>query len=152
MTYTEQKQQKGKTYYYRVRSIRTGGSFRKDRVYMGAGLSGNALVLKESDADRQLMKESIEKGIAAVKPGIVEVLKNNGIKRAGIFGSYARGEQKKGSDIDILVLPPKGMGFGFAGIELELQKKLGRKVDLVSYNGISPHLKDLILREEVRLI
>jgi predicted nucleotidyltransferase len=119
---------------------------------MGASLSGSVLTLKESEADRQLMNESIEKGIAAIKPGIVEVLKDNGIKRAGIFGSYARGEQKKGSDIDILVLPPKGMGFGFAGIELELQKKLGRKVDLVSYNGISPHMKALILREEVRII
>jgi predicted nucleotidyltransferase len=152
MTYTELKEKNGKKYYYRVRSIRAGGSFRKERIYMGAGLSGNALVLKESDADRQLLQESIEKGISEIRPAIVGILRKNGVKRAGIFGSYARGEQTKGSDIDILVLPPKGLGFGFAGIELELEKKLKKKVDLVSYNGISPHLKDLILKEEVRII
>ncbi|MEK6899932.1 MAG: nucleotidyltransferase family protein [Nanoarchaeota archaeon] len=82
----------------------------------------------------------------------VPILKKNGIKKAGIFGSYARGEAKKKSDIDILVQPPKGMGFGFAGLEIELSKKLHKKVDLVSYNGLSPYLKDKILEQEVRIL
>ena len=82
----------------------------------------------------------------------VPILKKNGVKKAGIFGSYARGEAKKKSDVDILVLPPKGMGFGFAGLEMELSKKLHKKVDLVSYNGLSPYLKDKILEQEVRIL
>ncbi len=83
---------------------------------------------------------------------IVTTLKKHGIKRAGIFGSYVRGEQKKGSDIDILIEPPEGVGFGFIGIELELKDKLKKKVDLLSYRAIHPLLKKRILSEEVRII
>ena len=87
-----------------------------------------------------------------LKPQIIRILKKNGIKKAGIFGSYARGEQKKRSDIDILVQPRKGMGFAFFGLQLELEEKLGKKVDLVSYNGIRKELREFILKDEVRII
>ncbi|MBN1896488.1 MAG: nucleotidyltransferase family protein [Candidatus Aenigmarchaeota archaeon] len=152
MTYTEVKERNGKRYYYRVRSIRNGDKFRKERIYMGIGLSGSELSEKEVLADKKLMKDKIEIGLKSIKPKIVSVLKKNNIKRAGIFGSYARGEQKKNSDVDILIRPPKNTGFGFAGIELELEKKLKKNVDLVSYNGISPYTKDRILQEEVRIL
>jgi len=83
---------------------------------------------------------------------ILPILKKNGVVKAGIFGSYARGEEKKGSDVDILVQPPKGSGFRFAGIELELEKKLKKKVDLLSYKGIHPLLKENILSEEIKIL
>jgi len=83
---------------------------------------------------------------------IVPILKSNNVARAGIFGSYARGEAKKNSDVDILIHPPKGIGFGFAGIELELEKKLKKKVDLLTYNSIHPLLKSRILKEEVKIL
>ena len=51
--------------------------------------------------------------INKIKKPIVDVLKKHGVKKAGIFGSYARGEQKKNSDVDILVQPAKNMGFAF---------------------------------------
>ena len=98
------------------------------------------------------MEDRINKGLKEIKPQIIRILKKNKIRRAGIFGSYARGEQKKNSDIDILVQPAKNTGFGFAGIEIELEKKLKRKVDVVSYNGISPYIRNQILRQEVRII
>ncbi len=87
-----------------------------------------------------------------LKPLIVKTLKKNDVVKAGIFGSYARGEAKKNSDIDILVKPPKGIGFGFAGIQLELEEKLGRKVHLVTYKSIHPYIKKNILADEVRII
>ncbi len=87
-----------------------------------------------------------------IKPAIVKVLKAYGIKKAGIFGSYAQGKQRKKSDIDIIIQPTKGMGYDFFGLALELEEKLGRKVDLVSYNGLSPFLKKQILESEVRII
>ncbi len=88
-----------------------------------------------------------------LKPAIVKILKKNGIKKAGLFGSYARGEQKKNSDIDILIEPAKGMSlFDVVGIELELKKSLGKKVDLLTYKGISPHLKKYIINDEVKII
>ena len=79
-------------------------------------------------------------------------MKKNKVKRAGIFGSYARGEQKKNSDVDILIEPPKGIGFGFAGIALELEEKLGKKIHLVTYKFINPYIKEDILKDEVRII
>ena len=94
------------------------------------------------------MVEDINK----IKEKIRKILKKKGIVRAGIFGSYVRGEQKKNSDIDILIEPPKGIGFGFAGIELEIEDKLKKKVDLLSYGAIHPLLKNRILREEIRII
>lgn len=63
-----------------------------------------------------------------------------------------RGEQTKKSDIDIIVEPPKGIGFGFVGIQTELEKTLGKKVDLLTYKGLSPYLKKDILKEEVRIL
>ncbi len=87
-----------------------------------------------------------------IKSKIKKVLKRHGIVRAGIFGSYARGEQKKNSDVDILIQPPKGIGFGFVGIQFELEDRLKRKVDLLSYGAIHPLLKKRILDEEVRII
>ena len=87
-----------------------------------------------------------------LKPRIVKILKKNNVAKAGIFGSYARGEQTRNSDLDILIKPPKGIGFGFVGIQLELEKKLNKKVDLLSYGGIHHLLKERILKEEIRII
>ncbi len=83
---------------------------------------------------------------------VVPILKKNGVKKAGIFGSYARGEAKKKSDIDILVQPPRGMGFEFFGLNLELEEKLGKKVDLLTYKSVSPYLKKHIMADEVRIL
>ncbi len=152
MVYTEIKQKNGKKYYYRVRSIRTGKKFRKDRIYLGVDLPNQILTQKEDEADRKLTENKINKELMKIKPKIIEVLKKYNIKKAGIFGSFIRGEQKKNSDIDILIEPPKGIGFGFVGIQLELEDKLKRKVDLVTYKYISPYLKDKILESEVRII
>ncbi|MBS3100597.1 nucleotidyltransferase domain-containing protein [Candidatus Woesearchaeota archaeon] len=90
--------------------------------------------------------------IRSIQSKVVPTLKRNGVVRAGIFGSYARGEFTKKSDIDIVIQPPKGIGFGFAGIELELEKKLKKKVDLLTYNSIHPLLKSRILKEEVKIL
>ena len=87
-----------------------------------------------------------------LKDKIIKILKKNKVTKAGIFGSYARGEEKKNSDIDILIQPPKGIGWGFVGIKSELEDALRKKIDLVSYMAIHPLLKERILNEEVRII
>ena len=152
MVYTEIKERNGKKYYYRVKSIRNGKKFKKNRVYLGKNLSKEKLTIKEMEADNKLNYEKRLKGLNKLKPKIIEILKKNKIKKAGIFGSYARGDQRKDSDIDILVDPPKGIGFGFAGIAIELEEKLGKKVHLVTYKYISPYMKRDILKEEVKII
>jgi len=91
------------------------------------------------------------KEIEKIKEKIIPILKRNGVKRAGIFGSYARGEQTKDSDVDILV-EFKGSLLTLIGIELEIKKILRRKVDVITYNGLNHMLKEGILSEEVRII
>lgn len=98
------------------------------------------------------MKHQSTKELEKLKPVIVKTLKKHGIKKAGIFGSYARGEQKKDSDIDIIVEPPAHIGFRFAGIQIELEEKLGKKVDIITYSYMSPYLKKKILESEVRIL
>ena len=97
------------------------------------------------------MQKTKLKEIEKIKKRIAPVLKKYGIKKAGIFGSYARGEQKRKSDLDILVEFNDSL-LTLVGIELELKKKLGKKVDLLTYKGINPHLKKYILADEVRII
>ena len=72
----------------------------------------------------------MKRNIMEIKRKVVPILRHYGIQKAGIFGSYARGEAKKNSDIDILIQPPRGMGLEFIGVKLELEKKLNKKVDL----------------------
>ena len=68
----------------------------------------------------------------------------------GIFGSYARGEQKKESDIDILVRFKEGVTL-FDLVELAefLEHKLGMKVDIVSERAVRPELRKSIFKEIV---
>src|SRR3989338_1818323 len=88
-----------------------------------------------------------------LKEEIVPILQKNGVTKAGIFGSYARGEEKSNSDVDILIELEKGKDlFDVVGLKYELEKKIKRKVDLVEYCTIHPKLKDQILQEEVRVL
>lgn len=83
---------------------------------------------------------------------IKPLLEQYGVKKAALFGSYARGESDEKSDIDLLIEPPEGMGLGFVRLKRDLEELLQKKVDLVSYNGLSPHLKESILQHERRII
>ncbi|MBI1875840.1 MAG: nucleotidyltransferase family protein [Acidobacteria bacterium] len=57
-----------------------------------------------------------------------ETLKKYSVKRIGLFGSYARGEQKRGSDIDLLVEFEKPTYDNFYDLIVYLEKLFGRKV------------------------
>lgn len=84
-----------------------------------------------------------------IKKKIVPVLKRQGVTKAALFGSFARGNTKKRSDIDILVSLRKDKTLlDLVGLKLELEEKLGRKVDVLTYEGIHPLLKDIILKEQ----
>ncbi|PWN06052.1 nucleotidyltransferase family protein [Rhodohalobacter mucosus] len=83
-----------------------------------------------------------------IKKKIRPVLRKYGIKKAGIFGSSARGESVV-NDLDLLVKIDKKMSLlEFIGIKQELEDELGMKVDLLEYKAIKPALKDDILRDE----
>ena len=97
------------------------------------------------------MARKSNKKIENIKKKITPVLIKEKIKRAGIFGSYATGEVKKNSDIDILI-EFNGSLMDLVRLELELKKILNKKVDLLTYKGVNPLLKKRILSEEVRIL
>jgi len=91
----------------------------------------------------------MEKNLKTIKKQIIPVLRNHDIKKAGIFGSFARGEAKKNSDIDIVVKIKKNISLlDFVGIKLELEDVLAKKVDLVEYDNLRPIIKERILSEQ----
>jgi len=101
-----------------------------------------------------MVRRNNNKKIEEIKKKIVRILRKNKVVRAGIFGSYARGEQTKDSDVDILVEidDDKMSLLGLIGLEMELKKILGREVDLIEYVAIHHLLRERILNEEVRII
>ena len=72
------------------------------------------------------------------------------VKKIGIFGSYVKGEQKKGSDLDILVEFEEPVSlFEFMDLEEYLMNILGVKVDLVSKKALKPRIGKCILEEVI---
>ena len=68
----------------------------------------------------------------------------------GVFGSYARGEQKKSSDVDVLVRFLEGATlFDFIGLSDFLEEQLKTKVDVVPERALREELKEGVLREVV---
>jgi predicted nucleotidyltransferase len=96
--------------FYKDKIIFTGGSGRFGKVFKSAYSFKNIYYPSKKDLDICNYK-SIKKILKKIKPKILNIINKRGIKRAGIFGSYARGEQKKNSDIDILIEPTKKIGF-----------------------------------------
>jgi len=79
---------------------------------------------------------------------IARLLKNQGVKKVAVFGSYVRGEEKPGSDIDIIVeFSERKSLLELVRIERELSEVLGIKVDLLTEKSISPYLIDAIKSE-----
>jgi hypothetical protein len=80
---------------------------------------------------------------------IIPILKRYDVKRAAFFGSFVRGDQKEDSDIDILVeFEGEKSLLDLAGLKIELEEALGRKVDVLTYNSLHPLLRDRILQEQ----
>jgi len=92
-------------------------------------------------------KEEILKRIRENK----DKIRSFGVKRIGISGLFVRGEEKEGSDVDVIVEFEEGnKNFdNFINLAFHLEDLLGRKVDLLTPEGISPHIKPYIEREIV---
>jgi predicted nucleotidyltransferase len=88
---------------------------------------------------------------------ILKILKNEIVKTykaeiIGIFGFYARGEQRENSDMDLLVRFLEGATlFDLVGLADFLEEKCKVKIDIVSEGAIREELKDQILKEVVAI-
>lgn len=91
--------------------------------------------------------------VAAIREITVPILRHHGARKAGLFGSAARGELGPSSDIDILVeLDDRLSLLEIIRLQHELEDALGCKVDLVEYATIKPGIREQILREEISLL
>lgn len=84
---------------------------------------------------------------------IYNMAEKYGISNIRIFGSVARGEENKNSDVDMLVSisKHKGMAFDLIKFEREFSEKFHTKTDVISENGVHNLLKEKIFNEAISL-
>lgn len=93
--------------------------------------------------------KDIEKVLCDLKPLLKEKFK---VREIGIFGSFVRGEEKRGSDLDILVeFIEEPSLFRFLELEEYLSKALKIKIDLVMKSVLKPTIGKYILKEVIYL-
>ena len=82
------------------------------------------------------------------RAAILATAKRHGAQNVRIFGSVARGDFDEKSDLDFLVEMESGRSLlDHASLMLDLEKLLGRKVDVVTEKGIKARIRDRVLRE-----
>ena len=84
---------------------------------------------------------------------ILPVLKRYFIKRAAIFGSFAKGNTSINSDIDLLIEPENNFTlFKMLQLEQEISQLINRKVDLVEYSALKPSIKNEVLGSAITIL
>jgi len=83
---------------------------------------------------------------------IRRIATKHGAYNLRVFGSVARGEARPDSDIDLLIEKgPTTSSWFPAGLVLELEEILGRRVEIVTEKALSPYLRDRVLSEAIPL-
>jgi len=99
------------------------------------------------------MKQIKKLTIDQIKSKAIPILKQAGVTRSSVFGSTARGDDRPDSDIDMLVDFPKGKSlYDFIGLQLKLEEALHKNVDLITFSGVKPRLRERILSEQVQIL
>lgn len=84
---------------------------------------------------------------------ILSVTDSFGVTKVRVFGSWARGEARDDSDLDLIVDVPRGTSLlDLIGIEQDLEKLLDIKVEVVTEGDLHPRLKEQILAEARPLV
>ncbi|HEX6123402.1 MAG TPA: nucleotidyltransferase family protein [Ktedonobacterales bacterium] len=84
---------------------------------------------------------------------VVAILRQHGVVRAALFGSFARGEQHEHSDVDLLVeFAPGHSLLALADLERALTDLLGRSVEIVTYKSLDPRIRASVLRDQVVIL
>lgn len=92
-------------------------------------------------------KHEVIQKLKEVKPLLKEEF---GVVRIGLFGSFARGENRENSDIDILIEKEKPLSLvKFIRIKLILEERLGGRADLISAEGLRPELREKVKGEVI---
>jgi len=73
-----------------------------------------------------------------------ELVRRYGVKRLALFGSYARDDQREGSDVDIMVDVEPSIGLGFVELADRIEEVLGVRTEVVSRRAIKPRYWEVI--------
>jgi uncharacterized protein len=99
-------------------------------------------------AKRKRLAPGKTEALVRLRPIVLRVAKVYGARNVRVFGSFARGEQRRTSDLDLLVeMPEESSRLDLAGLKVDLEEAIGRKVDVVLPHCIKPLLRDRILSE-----
>ena len=83
---------------------------------------------------------------------ILEIASRHGARRVRLIGSVARGEARPDSDVDFLVeMDPGRSLLDHAALMIELEKALGRKVDVATEKGMRPAIRERVLQDAIPL-
>ena len=86
------------------------------------------------------------------RENILKIAKAHGATNLKIFGSYARGDEHPGSDIDLLVeLEPGRSLLDIIAIKQDIEDMINRRVDVVTAGALSPYIREKILEEAITL-
>lgn len=111
-------------------------------------LSGEGRLVRAEEERAVLWRLEKRPGTAEMLERAISYLLERGARRIAVFGSRARGDEKPDSDLDLLMeFPEETSLLDHARMEQDLSDILGVKVDLVSWKGISPHLRKYIERD-----
>jgi len=90
--------------------------------------------------------DGIEARLRDLKP---ELERRFGVRRIGVFGSVARGEEGADSDVDVLVELAEPIGWELLDLQDRLEEVLGRRVDLVTIGALREEMSATVMREVV---
>ena len=94
------------------------------------------------------MTKKLSNVIAKINP----ILKKYQIKKASIFGSFARGEENKNSDLDLLVeMGSIGGLMAMGRLKMDLEDALKRKVDLLTFKSVSHLIAENINKDKIQI-
>ena len=94
----------------------------------------------------------VPKKVDAMRIKITPIFIKEGVIRSAVFGSFAEGRETKQSDIDILVqLSPKKSLLDLSDLKIQLESKLGKKVDILTYDSIPHQLKNIIEKQKIEI-
>jgi uncharacterized protein len=90
--------------------------------------------------------------VAEKREEILKIAHKYGARNVRVFGSATRGRTSKSSDVDLLVeMEPGSSLLDIVAIKQDLEDLLGRKVDVVTENALSPYIRAEVLREAMSL-
>jgi predicted nucleotidyltransferase len=86
------------------------------------------------------------------RAAILAIAAKHGVQRVRVFGSFARGDAREDSDLDLLVdAGPRTPPWFPGGLLVDLEEELGRRVDVAEESALDPLIRDRVLHEAIPL-